>query len=88
MNRRRLDALERLFPPAPTCQCLLAFCPQQGQTMPPLDVVCDRCGLRRDPETTLVIEEIIVETRRCGASQPPVPKLCLGTRKARGSLGG
>jgi hypothetical protein len=31
--------------------------------MPPLDVVCDRCGLWRDPATTLVIEEIIVETR-------------------------
>jgi hypothetical protein len=64
VRRRRLEALERLLlRPEPTCQCLLAFCPQQGQTMPPLDVLCDRCGLRRDPETTLVIEEIIVETR-------------------------
>jgi hypothetical protein len=31
--------------------------------MPPLDVVCDRCGLRRDPVSTLVIEEVIVESR-------------------------
>jgi hypothetical protein len=31
--------------------------------MPPLEVVCDRCGQWRDPQTTLVLEEIIVETR-------------------------
>jgi hypothetical protein len=63
MNRRRLDALERLLPPEPTCQCLLAFCPQQGQTMPPLDAVCDGCGLRRDPATACVVEEVIIQTR-------------------------
>jgi hypothetical protein len=63
MNRRRLDALERFLLFAPTCRCVLAFCPQQGETMPPLDVVCDRCGQRRDPQTTLVVEEVIVQTR-------------------------
>ena len=31
--------------------------------MPPLEVVCDRCGQWRDPATALVLEEIIVETR-------------------------
>jgi hypothetical protein len=34
-----------------------------GETMPALEVVCDRCGLWRDPQTTQVLEEIIVETR-------------------------
>jgi hypothetical protein len=64
MNRRRLEALERrLVRARPTCPCLLTFCPQMGQTMPPLDVVCDRCGLWRDPQTACVIEEIIVKTR-------------------------
>ena len=64
MNRRRLEALERRFlRPPPTCRCVLLFCPQQGETMPPLEVVCDRCGLWRDPQTVLVLEEIIVETR-------------------------
>jgi hypothetical protein len=62
--RQRLEALERLLlRPEPTCGCLLAFCPQEGQTRPPLDVVCDRCGLRRDPATTSVIEEVIVQSR-------------------------
>jgi hypothetical protein len=64
MNRRRLEALEcLLFRPQPTCQCLLAFCPQAGETRPPVDVVCDCCGLWRDPQTAQVLEEIIVETR-------------------------
>jgi hypothetical protein len=64
MNRRRLEALERrLLRPPPTCRCALTFCPQQGETEPPLEVVCDRCGLWRDPQTVLVLEEIIVETR-------------------------
>lgn len=63
MKRRRLDALERLLRPQPTCPCLLTFCPQMGETMPALEVVCDRCGLWRDPQTTQVLEEIIVETR-------------------------
>ena len=64
MNRRRLEALERrLLCPQPTCRCVLAFCPQRGESMPPLEVVCDRCGKWRDPQTALVLEEIIVETR-------------------------
>lgn len=64
MRRRRLEALERLLlRPKLTCRCVLGFCPQQGETRPPLDVVCESCGLRRDPASTLVIEEVIVQTR-------------------------
>jgi hypothetical protein len=65
MNRRRLAALERLLRPRPqpTCQCILAYCLEMGETRPLLEVVCDHCGLWRDPQTACVIEEIIVETR-------------------------
>jgi hypothetical protein len=64
MKRRRLEALERrLLRAKSTCQCLLAYCPQSGETRPPLEVICDRCGLWRDPQTVVVIEEIVVATR-------------------------
>jgi len=65
MNRRRLAALERLLRDRaqPTCQCILAYCPEAGETMPLLEVVCDRCGRWRDPQTVCLIEEIIVKTR-------------------------
>lgn len=65
MNRRRLAAFERLLRqrPQPTCQCILAYRPEAGETRPLLEVVCDRCGLWRDPQTTCLIEEIIVRTR-------------------------
>jgi hypothetical protein len=65
MKRRRLAALERLLRarPQPTCQCILAYCPQVGETMPLLEVVCAQCGRWRDPQTTCLIEEIILKTR-------------------------
>ena len=64
MKHRRLDTLEcRLLRPRPTCPCLLVFCSDAGETKPSLDVVCDRCGLRRDPRTTHIVEVIEVETR-------------------------
>ena len=65
MNRRRLAALERLLRPSaePTCKCILAYCLEAGETEPVLEVVCDRCGLWRDPQTVCLIEEIIVKTR-------------------------
>jgi hypothetical protein len=65
MNRRRLAALERLLRPRlqPTCMCILAYCPEAGETMPLLEVDCDHCGRWRDPQTACLIEEIIVETR-------------------------
>jgi hypothetical protein len=64
MKRRRLEALERrLLPAKPSCQCLLVYCPQSGETRPPLEVMCESCGLWRDPQTVVVIEEIVVATR-------------------------
>ena len=64
MNHRRLVALERiLLCPRPTCPCLLTFCPEEGEIRPLLDVVCDRCGLWRDPQTARIVEVIVVETR-------------------------
>jgi hypothetical protein len=64
MKRRRLEALERLLlRPQPTCRCLLGYCPQLGETRPLLDVVCDDCGLWRDPQTTQILAEIVVSTR-------------------------
>lgn len=64
MKRRRLEALERRLSRAkPTCQCLLAYCPQSGETRPSLEVICDSCGLWRDAQTVVVIEEIVGATR-------------------------
>ncbi|HEY7309272.1 MAG TPA: hypothetical protein VH643_07955 [Gemmataceae bacterium] len=64
MIRRRLEALERLPRRGrPTCQCLLAFCPQMDEERPPVEVVCSWCGLWRDPQTAQYLEEIIVESR-------------------------
>jgi hypothetical protein len=69
MIRRRLEALERLPRRSKlTCQCILVYCPQVGGTQPPLDVVCDSCGLWRDPETTQLIEEVIITTREEAAA--------------------
>jgi hypothetical protein len=62
MSRRRLEALERLLPPAPSCRCIVAYCPQQGESEPDLAGTCPQCGLERRDEFTLV-QEIIVETR-------------------------
>ena len=62
MNRQRIARLERNLP-APAdkpCRCLLDY--REGQPPPPDEVVCDRCGLLRRGEHTLV-EEIVVTTR-------------------------
>ena len=64
MKHRRLEAVERrLLRPRPTCPCLLTFCPDEGEMSPPLEVICDRCGLWRDPQTARIVEVIVVETR-------------------------
>ena len=64
MNRRRLKDLERrLLCPRPTCPCLLTYFPEEGEMSPPLDVVCDRCGLWRHGPTARIVEIIMVETR-------------------------
>jgi hypothetical protein len=64
MIRRLIAALERLARRAkPTCQCLLAYCPQMSETRPPLDAVLDCCGRWRDPQTARFLVEIIVATR-------------------------
>ena len=43
--------------------CLLTYCPDEGEMSPPLEVICDRCGLWRDPQTARIVEVIVVETR-------------------------